>query len=362
MDSLTVKGRKYKLPIFLPDATRGVVKGIDSLDLQEAGVEGVVVNTYHLMTFPGVKVLKSAGDIKKFMNFNGLVVSDSGGWQVYSLIHRSKNKGKITDRGVNFTIGGGNKKVFTPEESIKIQFDIKSDVIVCLDDFTPPDASLKKAEATVKRTIKWAEVSQKEYKKQLKRRRISSRDRPHLYAVVQGGYFKKLRKNCAEALVNLNFDGYGYGGYVIDDKGNLDLKLSKFVSETLPDNKPKFALGIGKPVDIANLVSTGWNIFDCTLPTRDARHQRLYTLNKEPRKMEDLQDPKNFSYVYINKQAYKNDLTPISLYCDCKVCKNFSKAYLRHLFKIRDTSAYRLATIHNLKFYSNIIKMLRDFS
>ncbi len=358
MKNLNIKGKSYDLPIYLPDATRGVTKSLDARDLRECGIKGVVVNTYHLMSSPGVEVVKKFGGIKRFMNFDGLMVSDSGGWQVFSLIHRSDIPGEITNSGVTFSIGGkasgkvsGKKQeIFTPRKSIQVQFDLGSDIIICLDDFTPPEATYEAAEKTVERTIRWAKASKREYDEQLELRKMSQKDRPHIFAVVQGGYFKDLRKKCAEELIKIGFDGYGYGGYVIDDEGNLDLDLSQYICDLLPDDKPKFALGFGKPQDIINLAAMGWDIFDCTLPTRDARHKRLIVADK---------NAKNFSYLYINREKYNKDTLPISEFCDCHTCKNYSKAYLNHLFKINETLAFRLATIHNLRVYTKVIDGLR---
>ena len=362
MDNIVIKNKKYKLPIFLPDATRGVTKGVDSIDLVGAGIEGVVVNTYHLMSSPGVKTLEKLGGIKGFMNLDELVVSDSGGWQVFSLIHKSKKKGKITDLGVTFSIGKGKNRIFTPEKSIQVQFSIGSDILICLDDFTPPDATREQAEETVRRTIKWAEESKKEYRKIITDTKLTNRNRPHIYAVVQGGYYKDLRKKCAEELIKIGFDGYGYGGYVIDDKGKLDLRLSHYISKLLPEDKPKFALGIGRPLDIVKLSAMGWDIFDCTLPTRDARHKRLYTFKRKPKNYKELDSPRTFGYIYINKKIFEEDENPIDKNCNCHTCKNFSRAYLRHLFKINDTLAYKLATIHNLKIYAQTIQYIRNFN
>lgn len=358
MKQVTIKGKTYTLPIYLPDATRGVTKSLDSQDLNTAGIKGVVVNTYHLQTSPGIKVLKKFGGIKKFMNFDGLVVSDSGGWQVFSLIHRSKTGGKITDEGVEFVIGGGKKEIFTPEDSIKIQFEIGSDIVICLDDFTPPDADFEHADETVSRTVLWAKRSKKEYERQLKKRKLTEKTRPYLLSVIQGGYFYDLRKRCVEELVKLDFDAYGYGGYVISAEGKLDLEISKFIAELIPDNKLKFALGFGRPNDISSLFKLGWDVFDCTLPTRDARHMRLYAFSKHPEKIKLEKETDYYSYVYINKSVHELDSGPIDNFCDCAVCKNYSKAYLRHLFKIGDISAFRLASIHNLRFYAKLLELL----
>ena len=201
MEELEIKGIKYKLPIYLPDATRAVVKSTDSLDLKGAKVEGAVVNTYHLMTDPGISVLKDFGGIKRFMSFNGLIASDSGGWQIFSLIHRSKNLGSITDKGVTFSIGTKKKALFSPEKSIEVQFGIGSDIVICLDDFTPPDAGKEKIRESVERTILWAKRSKEQYLKMLEEKGMGDKSRPLIFSVIQGGFDKELRKYCAEKLL-----------------------------------------------------------------------------------------------------------------------------------------------------------------
>ena len=355
---LTIKNKSYALPIYLPDATRAVAKSLDSRDLDYAGVSGVVVNTFHLMNQPGTEVLNKLGGVKSFMNYRGLVVSDSGGWQVFSLIHRSKRPGKIMDEGVVFHLDNKTHALFTPEKSIQVQFDIGSDIIICLDDFTAPNADSLEIKASVERTIEWAKRSKVEFDKQLKARKLTDKTRPHLYAVIQGGFDRGLRKYCAEELTKLNFDGYGYGGYAITN-GELDLDLSKFVADLIPHDKVKFALGVGTPYQIANCYQYGWQIFDCTLPTRDARHKRLYVYNYEPQTLNDLCSKELYSYIYIDKLKYLEDATPISSICDCHTCKHFTKAYLCHLFKTDVNTAFRLSSIHNIRTYTKLITYLK---
>lgn len=360
MKTIKIKQKTYKLPIFLPDATKAVVKAVDSNDLIKSGIDGVVVNTYHLMSFPGISAIEKAGGIKNFMNFDGLVTSDSGGWQIFSLIHRNKNAGEITDEGVVFSIGGGKKSLFTPEKCIEIQFKINSDIMICLDDFTPPDANKKKIKESVERTILWAEKSKKKFDQIVKKKRLGKKNRPLLIAPIQGGWDKDQRKYCAEKLIEIGFDGYGFGGYLVDSKtGKLDLEFLKYLAELIPDKAIRFSLGSGTPHEISVLSDYGWHIFDCTLPTRDARHKRLYSFKKNPKTLKDLRNPKNHTHIYINKKKYKNDQRPISSFCDCYTCKNFSRAYLNHLFNIGDINAERLATIHNLRIYSKTIQILR---
>jgi queuine tRNA-ribosyltransferase len=339
-----------------------VTKSLDSQDLLEAHVEGVVVNSYHLASEPGLATLGRFNGVKGFMNFPGLVVSDSGGWQVFSLIYRNNIPGDITDAGVVFTVGSAQKKqMFTPEDSIRVQFGINSDIVVCLDDFTPPNASQEKIRESVERTILWASRCKAAFLRLVAEKGYSEQTRPLLMAVIHGGWRRELRKFCAEELVKIGFDAFGFGGYLIDDStGKLDLELLKFIADLIPHDKIKFALGVGSPADIVQCFHMGWQIFDCTLPTRDARHKRLYVFTGSPIRINDVHYADFYKYVYINRNVFKNDEIPVDPTCDCALCKNYSKAYLHHLFKINDTLAFRLATIHNLRFYTRLIECLRQ--
>lgn len=359
-NSIIIKNKSYQLPVYLPDGTLGVVRNLSSGDLKEIGIGGVVVNTYHLMSQPGTDNLIQLGGIKKMMNFDGLVTSDSGGWQVFSLIHRRDSKGKISDEGVIFSIGGAKNKLFSPELSIQTQFDINSDIVVCLDDFTPPDANKSKIKETVDRTILWAKRSKEHYERIIKQRDISDDQKPLLLAVIQGGWDMEERARCYEELEKIGFDAYGFGGYVIRN-GRVDLDVAKFVVELIDKQKLKFALGFGRPFDIAALWDLGWEVFDCTLPTRDARHKRLYTFTGNPDQLtlEGLKDSASYEYLYLRRTHHQGDNSAISDYCDCSTCRNYSRGYLFHLFDIGDSLAFRLATIHNLSVYQKVIDRLR---
>ncbi len=359
MKEILIKQKSYLAPLYFPDATRGVVKSLDSTDLCQAGVEGVVVNSLHLADNPGLEILDQIGGIKNMMNYHGIVTSDSGGWQVFSLIHRNGNKGKITDEGVIFTIGTTRKQVFTPKQSITTQMCIGSDIVICLDDFTPPDAPQRIIRETVDRTILWAKQCKKTYQEECDSRNLSEGEKPLLLAVVQGGYSKEERKRCSEELINIGFDAYGFGGYAIKEETGLDLEISQYIADNLPKESIKFALGFGKPHDIVTLRKFGWDIFDCTLPTRDARHQRLYVFNNNQVDQDVLNDKKTFGFLDIGKSIYKTDQSPIDQYCDCHTCKNFSRAYLHHLFKIKDNTALRLAAIHNVRHFTRVTDLLK---
>jgi len=351
MKEVIIKGKKFILPQYLPDATRGYVKSVDMKDLEDTGVTGVMVNTYHLMENPGLDVIEKAGGVKKYMGFEGLVSSDSGGWQMFSLIHRNAKAGKITDEGVTFKFGDGKKGLVTPEDIIKAQFRIGSDIMICLDDFSPPDATESRLKDSVKRTIYWAKRSKIAFEKQLDLYGFTDDNRPILLAPVQGGKSKELRKYCVEELVKIGFDAYGFGGYVVDEEGNWDLDMSEYLVNLLPKDSLKFALGIGRIGDIYNLAKMGWDIFDCTLPTRDARHKRLYILNS---------DKSDCSYLYMGKTKHVDNFDSVDHTCDCLTCKKYTISYLNHLFNTNDPLAYRLASIHNIRSYTRLVKSLQN--
>lgn len=356
------KNKKIDFPVYFPDATRGVVRSLDSNDLQQSHIEGLVVNTYHLMSQPGTTVLAEMGGIKKFMGWSGLVASDSGGFQLLSLIYRNQAFGKINDQGVIFYRGSQGKKRrynFTPEKSIQVQFSIEPDIIICLDDCPAKNAKKEEIEKSVDRTIEWAKRCKQEYERQIERRKIKDEDRPKLLAVIQGGDDKKLREKCGQSLLKINFDAYGFGGWPLDESGKVNLDILGYTASLMPDDRPKFALGVGNPLAIVEGFKLGYQIFDCVLPTRDARHERLYIFEKDPQKADILEDKDIFGHLFIGREKYVRDTQPISEYCDCHTCRNYSRAYLHHLFQIEDSLAWRLATIHNLRTYSRLIEILR---
>jgi queuine tRNA-ribosyltransferase len=355
MESITIKNKTLQLPTFFPDATRGVIRSIDSQDLESVKVEGLIVNTYHLMSKPGATVLKEIGGIKPFMDWNGWIISDSGGFQLLSMIYQNPEFGKINDDGVIFykdSKGGKKKYQFTPEKSIQIQFAIGADIMICLDDCPPLKATEEDEIKSVERTIKWAKRCKEEFNLQLKNKKISENDRPKLFAVIQGGNSRELREKCAIGLREIGFDGFGFGGWPLDQQGNYNYEILKFTADLMPNGLPKYGLGIGNPQAIFECYKMGYNIFDCVLPTRDARHQRLYLLNTKG-------EGENYSYLHIAKEQYVRDPNPIDKECDCHTCQHYSRAYLNHLFAIEDTAAYRLATIHNLRTYTRLIEQIR---
>lgn len=341
---------KLPLPLFFPDATRAVVKTLDSLDIESTFTPGILVNTFHLWQSLSPELLAKFGGVRPFMNWKNAVISDSGGFQVMSVIKKGIVKGKITDEGVVFNPSRGKRIVFTPEESIRFQMSLGTDMAIVLDDFTNPNDEKKKAEETVERTVAWAKRSKAEFEKICRQRGFGKNNRPYLLGVVQGGEFMDLRKKCTKELVRIGFDGLGWGGWPFVD-GKINFESAKVIAENSPESYFLHGLGIGKPEDIIKCFEIGFNIFDCVLPTRDGRHGRLYVFSE-----------KSFYYFDAKKEANRMDNLKVSEFCDCILCKNYSKAYLYHLFKIGDVSAMRLSSIHNLRFYSILMEKIQKNS
>jgi len=350
-------------PFFMPDATRAFVKNLSQSDLEKLKMGPLVVNTYHLFLQPGLEIIKKAGGINQFMNWKGPLLSDSGGYQVFSLIHKNPTMGKISDEEVIFRSPlDGKINTLTPERAIQIQFDLGVDMLVCLDDPPPNSYSKDKIAQAVERTLRWAKRCKAEYLRQLKKRKISERERPLIFGVIQGGAYLDLRKHCAQGLVAIGFDGYGFGARHIDGEGKFLEEVMRYTASLIPENSLRFALGVGTPEDIARCFALGWDMFDCVIPTREGRHGRLF-LRKRNFQFSILNFQKKGKIFYdtinINNQQFKKDFRPADPNCECYTCQNFSRSYLYHLFKLKDPLAGRLASIHNLKFYLELLEKLR---
>lgn len=358
---LHTKSGVINTPFFMPDATRGFVKSLSKNDLKELEMGPMVVNTFHLYLQPGLEIIKKAGGLHKFMQWEGPLLSDSGGYQIFSLIHKNPKMGKITDYEAVFRSAlNGTMHKITPEKSIQIQFDLGVDMMVCLDDPPPNNYSKDKITKAVKRTIAWAKRCKVEYEKQLKLRKIKNKNRPLLFSVIQGGEHLDLRKYCTDELIKIGFDGYGFGARPVDAEGNFLEEVLRETAKFIPANAIRFALGIGAPQDIVRCFSYGWDMFDCVIPTREGRHGRLF-LRKDNFKF-PIQDENFYETININNEKYKEDFSSIDKNCDCYTCRNYSRAYLRHLFKVGEPLAMRLASIHNLKFYLDLMKELSQES
>lgn len=349
------------LPVFFPDATQAVVRTLDSEDIANTNTPGVLVNTYHLWRNLGKQVLKKYGGVGNFMNWKGSLISDSGGFQIMSIAKAQSRRGAVTDEGVFFRPDGMKRKKikFTPGDSIRFQMIIQADMVIVLDDFTLQKSTKKEARETVERTVLWAKESKRVFELECKRLRLKGKDRPYLLAVVQGGEYLDLRRECARRLVEIGFDGFGYGGWPLRADGTFNYDVAKVIAKESPDGYLLYGLGIGKPEEIVGCVDLGYQIFDCVLPTRDGRHKRLYVYNADSIEQIDVRGQKFYSYYSPDKQKYYRDDSPVSRACDCLLCAKYSRAYLAHLFRIKDVTAMRLATIHNLRFYSILMEKLR---
>lgn len=354
--TLSLPHGELTTPFFMPDATRATVRGLTASRLESIGLEALVVNTYHLMLQPGSERIDKAGGVHTFMHWPHPILSDSGGYQVFSLIHKNAELGKITETGAEFrSVIDGRKYLLTPERSIQIQFELGVDMMVCLDDPRPNDVSETEMCESVERTIRWAKRCREEYDRQVEVRDLKETTRPLIFGVVQGGLIPELRMHCAEELAKLNFDGYGFGGRHIDSEGNFLEEILRVTAAAIPENKLRFALGIGTPEDIVRCYQLGWDMFDCVIPTREGRHGRLFVWNKA-----DSLDERNFfTTINIRNEQFKNDDTTVDPTCDCMLCTDYTPSYLHHLFRVGEPLALSLASEHNVKFYLRLMQALR---
>lgn len=355
--NLLIRKKNLTLPVFLPDATLGYVRAVDSQDLESVGITALVMNTFHLMQKPGSSTIQAYKGLHQYAGWPGVIITDSGGFQAYSLIHQSDQFGSLTDKGIVFRPEGKDRKfVLSPEKSIQLQFSYDSDVVICLDDCTHVDAPRNEQELSVERTLDWANRCKAEYQRQMDQRQIDDAHKPLIFGVIQGGGFPDLRRKCAEGLLEIGFDGFGYGGWPLDGKGNLLSEIVGLTRELVPNEFPMHALGIGHPLNLVETYRLGYDIFDCALPTRDARHGRLMRFTIPPEA--PLEGKAWLEYVYMQDKKYIKDTRPVSEFCDCPVCTHYSLGYLHHLFKTGDWLFYRLATLHNLRFMTQLTERL----
>lgn len=339
---------EIKTPFFMPDATRGFIKLLSPSELKKTETKALVVNTFHLYLQPGIKIIKKAGGIHRFMNWDGPLLADSGGFQVFSLIYKNKNLGKITDEKVIFRSPiDGSLHDLSPEKSLQIQFDLGVDMMVCLDDCPPNDVPYNQLEKAVNRTIAWAKRSKAEYCRQLKKRKITDHKRPLLFAVIQGGPDQNLRTRCAQELIALGFDGYGFGARPVDEKGNFLEDVLRLTAELIPKNALRFALGVGAPDDIKRCAYLGWDMFDCVIPTREGRHGKLF-----------FEKGSKYTTININNAKFISDFSAINKNSKISDLVFHNRAFLHHLFRLKEPLGQKLASLNNLEFYQNILKRL----
>lgn len=347
------------LPAFLPDATVGVVRAVDSADLLREGVPALVMNTFHLMQHPGSSTVQALGGLHAMSAWPRPIITDSGGFQAYSLIRQNAKYGSLTENGILYRPEGSNRKLqLTPEKAVQLQLAYGADVVMCLDDCTHVDDPLAEQEASVRRTIAWAKRCRDEFDRQMARRGEADGPRPLLFGVVQGGGSADLRQECAEALLPLGFDGYGYGGWPLDGQGNLVVDMLTHTRRLIPATYSMHALGVGHPANIVACAALGYGIFDSALPTRDARSGRLYTFTDvAPRPT--LRHNSWFRFVYIGDDKHIKDKRPLAETCACHTCRHYSRGYLHHLYKQSDAAFMRLATIHNSRFMVDLMAALQ---
>jgi queuine tRNA-ribosyltransferase len=348
------------LPAFLPDATQGVVRAVDACDLEKCGVQAVVMNTFHLMQRPGSSTVKALGGLHRMAGWERPIITDSGGFQAYSLIHQNAKFGRLTDDGIIFRPEGADRDfTLTPEKAIQLQLSYDTDVAICLDDCTHADAPEHEQALAVERTVAWAKRCKAEFERLLGERKRTNGERPLLFAVIQGGRSPELRRRCAEEVLAIGFDGFGYGGWPLDAQNNLLLDIITLTRELVPAELPMHALGIGHPANVVACARIGYDIFDSAMPTRDARHGRLYTFTGEAG-APDWQDWRWLGFVYAGDEKHVKAKGPVSSVCDGLCCRRYSLGYLHHLFKVGDTLYPRLATLHNLRFMSQLMEKLQS--
>jgi len=344
-------------PVFLPDATFGMVRHVDSNDLIGVGIQGVVMNTFHLMQRPGSSTIQALGGLHRMSAWRRPIITDSGGFQAYSLIRQNPKFGKMDERGITYQAeGSGRKYLLTPEKSVRLQVSYGADVVICLDDCTNVDAPRAEQELSVVRTITWAKRGKAEFNRLIAQKKIEPGQTPLLFAVIQGGGELDLRQRCAERLLELGFDGYGFGGWPLNSQGALLTDILEYTRSLVPTQFPLHALGIGHPHNLVAGYRRGYGLFDCAMPTRDARHGRLYAFNQPGSGLSGDW----LKYLYVNDQRHIKSRLPVDEGCDCPLCSCYSLGYLHHLFKLNDSLYLRLASLHNLRFMTRLTGCLHE--
>lgn len=319
-------------PVFMAVGTQGTVKGVTPAQLREAGVSMVLGNTYHLMLRPGAETMASLGGLHKFMAWDGPILTDSGGFQVFSLAKLTKKK----EEGVHFQSHiDGSKHLLSPEKSMAVQAALGSDVAMAFDDCTPYPADKGATARSMHLTHRWAQRSLEAFQG----------EGQALFGIVQGGMYGDLRRESAETLTALPFDGFAVGGLSVGEPKHLMHEVLRHTAPLLPADKPRYLMGVGTPADLVNAVSAGVDMFDCVMPTRNARNGQAFTRT---------------GTVVVKHAAHKTDPNPLDAACQCYCCRNFSRAYLNHLFRAKEMLVSTLVTIHNLHYYQDLMGEMRQ--
>ena len=326
-------------PAFMPVGTYGTVKGMLPRDIEAIGADIILGNTFHLWLRPGTEVIDKFGGLHKFMHWDKPILTDSGGFQVFSLGAMRK----ITEEGVNFKSPIDGAKVFlSPEKSMQIQYSLNSDIVMQFDECTPYPATHDEAKKSLELSLRWGQRCIDEHN------RLGSTNA--LFGIVQGSMYPDLRQQSLEGLLNIGFDGYAIGGLSVGEPKEEMIDVLDYLPDDMPADKPRYLMGVGKPEDLVEGVRRGVDMFDCVMPTRNARNGHYFVTG----------DTDNAGVVRIRNSQYRNDEGPLDPECDCYTCQNFSRAYLYHLNKCKEMLGAQLATIHNLRYYQRLMQGIRD--
>ncbi|MBR4351341.1 MAG: tRNA guanosine(34) transglycosylase Tgt [Bacilli bacterium] len=321
----------FETPMFMPVGTQATVKTLSVEELYDVNAGIILANTYHLWLRPGEDIVAKAGGLHKFMNYKGPILTDSGGFQVFSL---AKPK-DITEEGVMFKSHlNGDKLLLTPEKSIEIQNKLDSDIAMSFDECVGFPHTRKYVEESVERTLRWAKRGKD----------VFNNENQSLFGIVQGAEYEDLRKHCVEELVKMDFDGYSIGGTAVGEPKDVQYQQVEYSCKYLPEDKVRYLMGVGDPIDIIENVIRGVDIFDCVMPTRLARHGHAYT---------------KYGKINLKNKKFEEDFTPIEEHCDCYACKSYTKAYIHHLIKAEETLGARLLSIHNIRYLTRLTEDLR---
>ncbi|MDO6524475.1 tRNA guanosine(34) transglycosylase Tgt [Motilimonas sp. 1_MG-2023] len=321
-------------PAFMPVGTYGTVKGMTPEEVAATGAQILLGNTFHLWLRPGQAVMRKHGDLHDFMNWQGPILTDSGGFQVFSL----GDIRKITEEGVHFRNPVNGEKIFlSPEGSMDIQYDLGSDIVMIFDECTPYPATEAEAEKSMQLSLRWAKRSREQF---------DAKQNPNaLFGIIQGGVYEHLRDVSLDGLTNIGFDGYAIGGLAVGEPKEDMHRILEHIAPKIPADKPRYLMGVGKPEDLVEGVRRGVDMFDCVMPTRNARNGHLFTSE---------------GVVKIRNAKHREDINTLDKECDCYTCKNYSRAYLYHLDKCNEILGARLNTIHNLRYYQRLMEGLRN--
>jgi len=330
--TLTFERGTIETPAFMPVGTYGTVKALTPEEIKDLGAEIILGNTFHLMLRPGTEIIQQHGDLHDFMQWDKPILTDSGGFQVFSL---GKMR-KISEKGVEFRSPVNGSKVFLdPERAMQVQRELGSDIVMIFDECTPYPATEDEAKKSMELSLRWAQRS-----------KDAHGDNPSaLFGIVQGGMYPELRKQSLEGLTDIGFDGYAIGGLSVGEPKEEMVKVLNHLTPEMPTKKPRYLMGVGKPEDIVEAVRRGVDMFDCVMPTRNARNAHLFTSS---------------GVVKLRNSSHKTDTGPIEQGCDCYTCKNYSRSYLHHLDKCKEMLGARLNTIHNLRYYQRLMAGLRE--